>query len=535
MGAVCRGISRYPEMGERLRDAMRSRRKRVTEPVPRAGVPRPEVEPAWHAHEDRRAALLRALPDLLFRVSREGVYLDYHAASPELLLVSPERFLGRTVTQVMPPEIARQTMEAIARALETNEMQRFEYALEIGDEVRWFEARIVAGGVDEALAIVREVTELRRTVHALQESEERFRLAIEESPLGMVLVGTDLRMLKVNKAICRMLNYAEEELVGHSFTEITHPEDVDRDLALAKRAFAGEIPGYELSKRFLRRNGEEVWINLTAVVVRDAQGVVRYGLEMIEDTTERMRAEQARRQLEQEVLRAHKLESLGVMAGGMAGTFGDLLTTILGNVGLAMLRSVPDSPVMAYLKEIQAAAERAAEIARQMRSYVRSAPTDRRPADLSRLIAEMADLLSGMIPRQVLTNYRLTPDLPLIEANTTELRQVVMNLVTNAVEAIGDQPGFIVIETGIEKSPAGEADRVVPLPFVYLQVTDTGRGMDDETRAQLFAPFFTTKGAGGGLGLPSVQGIVRAHRGSIHVDSRPGHGTTVRVLFPTTE
>jgi len=249
-------------------------------------------------------------------------------------------------------------------------------------------------------------------------------------------------------------------------------------------------------------------------------------------------AEQQRLDLETQMQQAQRLESLGILAGGIAHDFNNLLTAILGHANLALIDLAPESPARDSLREIDKASGRAAELCRQMLAYAGKGRFVLEPVNLSRLIEEVVQLLHVSISKKVVLNCQLAEGLPEIEADPAQMRQVAMNLVINAAEAIGDTDGVIAISTGVMQCDEDilRGSRLIEPPapgrYIYLEVTDTGCGMDTETRARIFDPFFTTKFAGRGLGLAAVLGIVRSHRGALRVESERGRGTTFRVMFP---
>jgi nitrogen-specific signal transduction histidine kinase len=243
-------------------------------------------------------------------------------------------------------------------------------------------------------------------------------------------------------------------------------------------------------------------------------------------------------ELEAQMQQSQKLESLGILAGGIAHDFNNLLTAILGHANLALMDLGPESLARDSLIEIEKASCRAAELCRQMIAYAGKGRFTLEPIDLSCLLDELAHLLQVSIPKKVTLRRQLSEGLPAIQADTAQLRQVAMNLVINAAEAIGDAEGTITISTGAvlcgEDYSTGGGLIEPPRPglHVYLEVADTGCGMDAQTRARIFDPSFTTKFAGRGLGLAAVLGIVRSHRGALNVESEKGRGAKIRVLFP---
>ncbi|RMH18008.1 MAG: response regulator [Acidobacteria bacterium] len=254
---------------------------------------------------------------------------------------------------------------------------------------------------------------------------------------------------------------------------------------------------------------------------------------------ERQRLERERRRLFEQIQQTQKLESLGVLAGGIAHDFNNLLVGILGNVELAAEDLERDAGgVRRYLAGIERAARRAAELCDQMLAYSGKGKLIEKVIDLSALVREMADLLDSSVSKKARLELALAEELPAIKGDATQIRQVVMNLITNASEALDEGSGTIAIETGVVDVAGGELtgasvhEELAPGRYVYLQVADDGCGMDDETRARLFDPFFTTKFAGRGLGMAAVLGIVRGHRGAIRIASTPGKGSTFRVLLP---
>ena len=259
------------------------------------------------------------------------------------------------------------------------------------------------------------------------------------------------------------------------------------------------------------------------------------------DVTGIVNAAEERRKLEERMQQAQKLESLGMMAGGVAHDFNNLLTPILGDASLALMDLPDDSEVRVRLQKIQRAAHRAATLTNQLLDYAGIGSIDTEPLDLSRLVLEMGQLLQSAVSKKAVLAYDLANDLPAIEGDAAQLSQVVMNLITNASEAIETRrPGEsrIAIRSGTVEADRKSLSQLFlgeGLPegtYVYFEVEDTGCGMDAETRARIFDPFFTTKFTGRGLGLAAVLGIVRKHGGAIEIESEVDRGTRVRVLCP---
>jgi PAS domain S-box-containing protein len=378
----------------------------------------------------------------------------------------------------------------------------------------------------------RRAVALVEAQRVVQESEERFRRVFEEGPLGVALIGKDYRFVKVNRALCRMVGYDEAALVQMSFKDITHPEDVRGDVELAEQLFKREIPSYHIQKRYVKKNGESIWINLTASILHGPDGDILHGLKMVEDITEIKRTQE-------EAFFRQKLESVGTLAGGIAHDFNNLLGAVQAQAELALEELGPGDSCHKELKTIREVAMRGSEIVRQLMIYAGQESAGIGLVDVPKTVDEMLSLLKVSVTKRAVIEARLDRDLPAIHASAAQIRQIVMNLITNASDAIEDRDGVIRVTTRRVtlqgQSAANLSNVLADGDYVQLEVSDTGRGMSPQTQAKVFDPFFTTKSAGRGLGLAVVQGIVRTLGGAIHLTSEPDKGTTFQVLLPCAE
>jgi len=377
--------------------------------------------------------------------------------------------------------------------------------------------------------LAEETASHRKDAAALRESEARFRHLVEVMGEGMWVLDSEGRTSFVNRRMMEILGYTPEEMAGRPLTDFMFEED----FAAAARNMELRVAGVGAQHdfRFRRKDGSEVWTIVTASPVKDETGRVVSVLGMITDITERRRLEEAQ-------LQSQKLESLGVLAGGIAHDFNNLLTAILGNINLAQLCLPPVSPAMPYLENLEKSVHRATNLTRQMLAYSGKGRFVVAPLDLNQAVEEMSHLLGVSISKKVALRFQLKEGLPAMMAEASQIQQVVMNLVTNASEAIGESEGLVAIRTGLQDYAEGDLSRdfpgqpLEPGSYLTLEVSDNGRGMDPETQARIFEPFFTTKFTGRGLGLSAIQGIVRGHRGGIRVYSEPGKGTTFKLIFP---
>ncbi len=386
-----------------------------------------------------------------------------------------------------------------------------------------------------------DVGDLQRVEQELRESEERLRQIAETIDQVFWIVQVEpFAVLYASPAFEEIWGRPVEDLLadGHLWSEPMFEEDAEGVMNTWQRCLAGERPHWREEYRIHRPDGEVRWIEDSGNAVLDSEGKVYRITGVAKDITARKRAEAERRDMEQRVHFAQKMESLGVLAGGVAHDFNNLLMGILGNADLALLELSDTAPARIHVEGIEHAARRAADLARQLLAYSGKGRFVVDRLDLRVLLEDIAHLMEATIARRAEVRYVHADRLPAIEGDATQIRQVIMNLVTNAADAIGDGGGSITLTTGAltcdadffrdtyfgDDLPAGD--------YAYLEVADTGGGMSRETRARIFEPFFTTKFTGRGLGLAAVLGIVKGHHGAVKVWSEEGAGTTFRVLFP---
>ncbi len=374
----------------------------------------------------------------------------------------------------------------------------------------------------------------RALLDRAREAEVRYRNLYAGVPIGLFRSTPDGRFLHANPAMVRLLGCTDLlELSSSNATEF-YRDPADRD-RWRRRVETGEtVINFEVPLK--RRDGIIIWVRNTVRAVRDREGEILFYEGTLEDITERKQAEAERLRMERKLQQTQKLESLGVLAGGIAHDFNNILMVVLGNAELALKELDRLSPVRELMTEITDAARQAAELCRQMLAYSGRTFLAREPLDLPALIKDMSSLFNVTISRGVDLKLDLAP--ALLNGDPGQLRQVLLNLVINASEAIGDRGGVITISTGTVFCGTEELERTAAgagLPegeYAFLQVADNGVGMDEETRRRIFEPFFTTKFTGRGLGLAAVLGIVQGHRGAITVKSALEEGTSFRAIFP---
>ncbi|GFO66992.1 hypothetical protein GMLC_05710 [Geomonas limicola] len=388
-----------------------------------------------------------------------------------------------------------------------------------------------------SIIATRAASELERVTaeEALRASEANFRSYYELGLIGMALASLGKRWLQCNDCLCELLGYPREELLQLSWSELTHPDDREADDRELERVILGEAEGYTLDKRFIRKNGSIVHTVFSVRCIRDRVGTPHHFVALVLDISYRKEAEASIRAIELQLHQNQKLESLGVLAGGIAHDFNNILGIIIGYCSLMELN--PGDTRM-YLPEIVKAAERAGGLCQQMLAYAGKVRVSSSTFSLSELVREVAGMLKTTLKHNVTLTKRVPSDFPSVTGDASQIRQVVMNLILNAAEAIGTEQGEIRVTLRHAVLTAGEPEfdyggQAVPAgSYLLLEVADNGCGMDEETRARVFEPFYTTKFAGRGLGMSAVLGIMKAHRGALQLETESGRGTSFRVYLP---
>jgi len=396
---------------------------------------------------------------------------------------------------------------------------------------RWVKAWIYpvkdrSGRIMEVVLMHEDVTDKIQTVNRLQQ----MAVAVENTAEMIMISDHESRIQYVNPAFERLTGYTLHALVGQ-FELMLHSDQADAALCcdICAAVNGGDIWKGELVIRNSR--GELLTTERSVSPVIDDEGRVTHHITVMHEITEERRRN---RKMEH----VQRLESLGILAGGIAHDFNNILTAIMGNAAMAERGLSDASPARVQLSRITESSRRASELCRQMLAYSGKGRFVVKPLNLSLLVAEMTRLMEVSIGKNVQLTYQLDESLPMVEADAAQIQQVVLNLITNANEVIGEQSGVISFSTGVMQADADYLSSSVTrkaLPegrYVWLEVSDTGCGMDAATAEKIFDPFFTTKFTGRGLGMSAVLGIVRGHHGALRVFSEPGQGATFRMLLP---
>ncbi len=388
-----------------------------------------------------------------------------------------------------------------------------------------------------------EITERRRAEEALRESQERFEVATEGANAGLwdwPDVSRDDQWW--SPRWYELLGYTDREVEASytNFKAFLHPDDRS-GLAQAVTAHLQEQVPFEMEYRLRKKSGDYCWFRGRGRSRTDKNGKVVRMSGSIRDITQEKRAERDRRALDTRLLEFEKLESLGVFARGFAHDFNNLLTSVMGNASFALLTLPSTSTLRPNMEAIGQAASHGEELTKALLAYAGEGKGLPEHLDVSAFVKASAPLLSAAAPKQVVLDYKLRSGLPPIVADPTQMRQVLVNLVTNAAHAIGAADGVITVSTGTvtdhddDGGPARVGHDALSGICSYIKVSDTGTGIDEDTQAKMWDPFFSTRTTGRGLGLAVVQGVVRSHSGRVQVDSRLGVGTAIRIMFPAAQ
>jgi PAS domain S-box-containing protein len=476
-----------------------------------------------------------SMVDMVNMLDLNGIFYFISPSHTQILGYSPEEMIGTNAFAYLHPDDKERVVAAFGNCLSdgiAHEIFRFRHkdgryvwldasAKLTGDSQGFFTGVVVGG---------RDISKRKEAEERLRESEDNLRSIYNNATEGIFQSTPEGRFLSVNPAFARIFGYASPEEMIAAVTDIStqyyiNPEDRRRYVKILEEQ--GTINGFEF--RAQRKDGSEIWISNNTWASFDKNGrVLRYE-GIVEDITEK-------KNLAVQLLHAQKMEAVGTMAGGIAHDFNNILSSMIGYTELAM--DEPDEKERQHdLEQVLRSCDRAKSLINRILAFSRKTVVDKRPVDLGRQIREAVKLLRSATPATIHIRQNIPSRDATVLADVSQMHQVVMNLCTNAVHAMKERGG--VLEVSLTQLEAEQGNALIspdikPGPYLLMEVTDTGHGMDDGVMKRIFDPFFTTKEAseGTGLGLSVVFGIVKGHDGYITVRSEPGCGTTFSVYFP---
>jgi PAS domain S-box-containing protein len=404
------------------------------------------------------------------------------------------------------------------------------------DELRRFNERLETRVAERTAQLTAEIEERKRAEETLRESERKYRLLVENSHDIIYTLSMDGSFTFVSPGWTALLGHRADQVVGRSFEDFVHGEDVERFEAFLRDVIETGRRRTGIEYRVLHVDGGWRWHSSNGAALRDDDGRISGYEGVATDINERKLSEAARARLEEQLRTAQKMEAIGSLAGGVAHDFNNLLSVILSYTGFAIDGLPEDAAIRGDLLEVKKAGERAAALTRQLLAFGGRQVLQFVPLDLNEIVAGVEKMFQRVLGEDIGLVQVLAPDLGLTLSDPGQIEQVLMNLVVNARDAM-PEGGKLVIETSNVEIDDGNVSRFAglkPGPYVQLAVTDTGIGMDPQTKARIFEPFFTTKGMGKGtgLGMSTAYGIVKQSRGDILVISEPGQGTTMKIYLP---
>jgi PAS domain S-box-containing protein len=495
--------------------------------------------------------------DAIIRLDQQGVIRSWNPMAEQMFGYSETEALGQLIENlIIPPRLQDEHLKQFRRHLKQGDGELMSTRIEgralckDGSElpVEFVSSAVRKGDTLALIMVMRDISDRKAVEQALTDSHANLEMLVarrtrELRDLATIIEVTvnfvgiaDLhgKVLYINPAGRKMVGLARDAVLDTmSFADFHDSETCQR---LAEDIIPKTIEQgiYEEQFDFIDRNGDSIPTACTIMSLPDEQGLPDRTAVIARD----LRDEIA---LQRQVEHGQRLESLGVLAGGIAHDFNNILTAILGNAALAELKIDQPQETAKYLHSIVKSSERAASLCKQMLAYSGKGKFIVKPLNLSNMVEDITKLLKVSIARNVTIDIKLAEQLPAVDIDESQIQQVIMNLVINASDAIGDSDGTITIETGVMHTDHSSwrtsfmQDDMPQGHYVFLEVTDDGCGMDEKVLLHIFDPFFTTKFTGRGLGLSAVLGIIRGHQGTLKVDSKPGFGTSFRMLLPISQ
>lgn len=506
-------------------------RQKITESL-NSDLERKGIHPSTNEYELRYRTLFDRSLFCVYIHDLQGNLFDANETALKLFGYTKEELSSLNILALITEEQKPVALQRIEEILKSGAQKKpFEYMVKKKDgEYLWMEAEgalIVKHGKPYAIqGIARDITERKRAGKALRISEEQYRLVVENASDAIFILQDE--MIKFpNRQSIAILGYTEKELTGVHFSHFLHADDKDMVMDRIHRRLQGEDVPSVYSFRIINKAGEIIWVEISAVLLTWEGRIAT--LNFLRDIT-------VQKKLEAQLLHSQKMEAVGQLAGGVAHDFNNLLTAIIGYGHLLKKEASQDDRTSSYIAHILSAAERAAILTNDLLTFSRKQTINPQPVNLNKIIKNMESLLLMVIVKDIELSTVLTDTDLTIMADSTQIDQILMNLATNAQDAMPNGGSLIIRTDRVELN--GEYIKAhgygKPGSYALLSVEDTGIGIEETVRERIFEPFFTTKevGKGTGLGLSMVYGIIKQHEGYINVYSEPGRGTTFKILLP---
>ncbi len=484
-------------------------------------------------NENNLRTLFNSMTDIVFEMDYDGKYISIAPTSPDLMFKPADNTVGKTLHDIFPKQEADMFLQFVRNCLDTNQTNTIEYPLTIDNNTIWFEGKATPKSKNSVLYIARNITQNKLAIDALKESEEWFSAISEQSVEGITVANPSGGYVFVNPSFCRMMGYTREEILRMTVFDMKKDktDKAKEGFKESKSKQEGAVVEVELQ----RKDGSTFISEVVGKPIIIANEKLVLGT--VKDITERKQAEEEKNKLETQLRHSQKMETIGTLAGGIAHDFNNILAPIMGYTEMALFKLNESEPLYSDLQNVLKGTHRAKDLVEQILLFSKQSEKERQPVSLQSQINEALKLLRPSIPTTIEINYDIDNTCPLIMADTTQIHQVIVNLCTNAWQAMEKKGGLINIELKLKDIDANFTKlhpELIESKYACLSITDTGSGMDTQTIDRIFEPFFTTKeiDKGTGLGLSVVHGIIKSHKGGIIVYSEPDKGSTIHVYLP---
>ena len=518
----------------------------VSYAVVRVAIRLAESDAALRESEAKYRTILDNIEDGYFEVDLKGNFTFFNNALGRLIGYSPAAMAGMNNREYMDEENAKKVLQTFNQVYETGEATKgFDWEIiKVDGSKSHVDASVSLMTDPEGnrigfRGIGRDVTKHKQSEMALRESEAKYRQLVNHAPAGIYEVDfIEGKFVSVNDVICEYTGYTRQELLSMSALDILTEDSQKKFLDRLDKILKGQKVPSSVEFKIRAKTGHEFWVLINSSMIYAADGRPTGATVVVHDTTEQNQAEEEKKNLEYQLQQAQKMEAIGTLAGGIAHDFNNILSVIIGYTELILMNANVDAEVRQNLKEIFSASKHARDMVKQILAFSRQNKQERKPIQVAHLAKEAIKMLRASLPATISIQQHIEKDTGVIEADPTQIHQVLMNLCTNAAHAINEKDGVLEISLGNieldQKAAAGIPDLKAG-SYLKLSVKDSGEGIHPDAQPQIFNPYFTTKekGKGTGLGLAVVQGIVKSCNGAVTVESEVGKGAAFHVYLPT--
>jgi PAS domain S-box-containing protein len=494
--------------------------------IVRVAVMLSESEAALRESEKKYRTILDNIEDGYFEVDLEGNFTDFNDALCRLIGYSAMAMAGMNNREYMDEENANWEITKVDGSKSHVDASVSLITNPEGNPIGF-------------RGIARDVTAQKQSQSDLRESEAKYRQLVNHAPAGIYEVDfIEGKFVNVNDLICEYTGYTRQELLAMSALDILAEDSQKKFLERLDKILKGQKIPSSVEFKIRAKSGREFSVLINSKIIYGADGKPKGATAVVHDITEQKQAEEEKKNLEYQLQQAQKMEAIGTLAGGIAHDFNNILSVIIGYTELILMNGDVAGEVRQNLKEIFSASKHARDMVKQILAFSRQNKQERKPIQVAHIAKEAIKMLRASLPTTISIQHHIAKDTGVIEADPTQIHQVLMNLCTNAAHAINEKDGVLEIHLGnidLDQKAAADIPGLKTGSYLKLSVKDSGEGIHPEVQQHIFNPYFTTKekGEGTGLGLAVVQGIVKSNKGAVTVESEVGKGTAFHVYLPT--